>query len=183
MIAGTPVQDDLVLFKERVCSNSDATVGTSYWRGFMQRNGHTLVSKHGQKYELDRSAWSTYHNCDQMYVQFGEEIFEAKVARAIDHTWMDVPGNVVDEKDCFGCKVYMEITRPNIYFTIDEVGGNISQKGDGAMGGELFLYKKGKTPQQKISTKDKHYTVLGLTNLEGKAVMCVVIFLGQNELL
>ena len=75
----------------------------------------------------------------------------------------------------------MKITRPDICFTMDEVGGNISQKGDGAMGGELFLCEKGKTPQQKISTKDKHYTVLGLTNLEGKAVMCVVIFSGTKR--
>ena len=62
---------------------------------------------------------------------------------------------------------------------MDEVGGNISQKGDGAVGGELMLCEKGKTPQQKISTKDKHYTVLGITNLEGLAVMCVVIFSGK----
>lgn len=64
---------------------------------------------------------------------------------------------------------------------MDEVGGNISQTGDGAMGGELFLCEKSKTPQQKISTKDKHYTVLGLTNLEGKAEMCVVIFAGTKR--
>ena len=181
MILGTPVQDNLVRFKERMCSNSDGTVGTSYWRGFMQRNGHKLVSKRGQKYELDRAAWSTYHNFGQMYDQVGEEMIDAKVARKIDQTWMDIAGNVVHEKDSFGCKVNMEITRPDICFTMDEVGGNISQKGDGAMGGELFLCEKGKTPQQKISTKDKHYTVLGLTNLEGKAVMCVVIFSGTKR--
>ena len=34
----------------------------------------------------------------------------------------------------------------------------------------------------KISTKDKHYTVLGVTNLEGKAIMCVVIFSGINRI-
>ena len=106
MIAGTPVQDDLILFKERICSNSNGTVGNSYLRGFMQRNGHKLVSKRGQKYELDRAAWSTYHNFDQMYVQVGEEMVEAKVAQVIDHTWMDVAGNVVLDRDCFGCNVY-----------------------------------------------------------------------------
>ena len=82
----------------------------------------------------------------------------------------------------FGCKVNLNITRPDIVFMMDEVGGNISQKGDGVVGGELQLCKRGKTPQQKISTKDKHYTFLGVTNLEGKAIMCVVIFAGINRI-
>ena len=77
-----------------------------------------------------------------MYDQVGEEMIDAKVARAIDHTWMDIAGNVVHEKDSFGCKVNMEITRPDICFTMDEVGGNISQKGDGAMGGVSYFYAK-----------------------------------------
>ena len=35
-------------------------------------------------------------------------------------------------------------------------------------------------PQQKINTKDKHYTVLGLTTLAGKLVMCIFIFTGET---
>ena len=34
---------------------------------------------------------------------------------------------------------------------------------------------------REITTKDKYYTVFGLTNLEGQAVICVVIFLGTTR--
>ena len=72
---------------------------------------------------------------------------------------MDAQGCEVLEKSAFGCKVTHDITRPDICFMMDKVGGNISQKGDSAIGGELQLCETGKTPQQKISTKDKHYSV------------------------
>ena len=37
----------------------------------------------------------------------------------------------------FECKVDITITRTNISFTIDKVGGDISQRGDGGVGGEI----------------------------------------------
>ena len=89
---------------------------------------------------------------------------------------MDAQGCEVLEELAFGCKVTHDVTRPDICFVMDEVGGNISQKGDDAIGGELQLCEAVKTLQQKISTKDKHYTVLGLTNFLGEAVMCIIIF-------
>ena len=64
---------------------------------------------------------------------------------------------------------------------MDEVGGNISQKGDGNKGDEKYITGKGMVPQLKSNAKDKHYTVLGLTALSGDPVMCVVIFAGTRE--
>jgi len=98
----------------------------------MKRNRHKIVSKRGKKYELHRAVWSNYRNFDQMYNQVGKEMIEAKIACVIDHSWMDAKGNVFKEADSFGCKVNLDITRPDIIFTIDEVGGSISQQGDGA---------------------------------------------------
>ena len=63
---------------------------------------------------------------------------------------------------------------------MDEVGGNTNQKGDGQVGGELQMCELGKVPQRKINTKDKHYTVLGLTTISGKPVMCIIIFSGEQ---
>ena len=37
------------------------------------------------------------------------------------------------------------------------------------------------TPKIKINTKDKRWTLLGLTSLNGGAVMCIVIFAGKRE--
>ena len=42
------------------------------------------------------------------------------------------------------------------------------------------MCKRGTTPQQKISTKDKHCTFLGLIIISGKPVMCIVIFAGEQ---
>ena len=54
----------------------------------------------------------------------------------------------------------------------------VPQKDDGLAGGELLLTEKGSIAQRKISTKNKHYTVLGLTMLTGHPIMCVVIMAG-----
>ena len=61
---------------------------------------------------------------------------------------------------------------------MDGVGGNMNQKGDGNSGGQLQICERGMTPQEKINIKDKHYTLLGITALTGKSVMCIVIFSG-----
>ena len=58
----------------------------------------------------------------------------------------------------------------------DELGGNIIQKGDGHVGGQLLMCEKGETPQIKFSTRNKHYTMLGLTSLTRHAVKCIIIF-------
>ena len=60
------------------------------------------------------------------------------------------------------------------------MGGNTNQKGDGHVGGELLLCEPGKTPQKKISVKDKHYTVLAPTALTGEVIMCCIIFTGTR---
>ena len=60
---------------------------------------------------------------------------------------------------------------------MDEVGGNTSQKGNGHIGGKLLVCAKGMIPQEK-NTRDKHWTLLGLTALNGDPIMCVIIFAG-----
>ena len=43
----------------------------------------------------------------------------------------------------------LDITLPDMIFNMDEVGGNISQKGNGEVGDQLLLCEKVKTSQQK----------------------------------
>ena len=95
--------------------------------------------------------------------------------------WMDRMGNVVEEKDAYGCMVTHNITDPDYVIYMDEVGGNTLQKGDGRLGDELLLCENGKSPQRKINTKNKHYTVLGITTLSGLPVMCCIFFAGITE--
>ena len=45
----------------------------------------------------------------------------------------------------------------------------------------MQLCERSCTPQQKVSSKDKHYTILGLTVLTSEHVICVVIFAGKRN--
>ena len=60
----------------------------------------------------------------------------------------------------------------------DEIRGNSSQKGDDHIGGTLHLCERNHIPQSKTSNKDKRFTLMGLTTLTGKPLMCCVIFKG-----
>ena len=103
-----------------------------------------------------------------MYKSIKEELIAAGAAIKLDKpVWMNGDGDVVDEQDAFGCKVAIDITKPEMCIVADEVGGNTSQKGDGLVGGELLLTEPGQVAQKTISTKNKHYTLLGLTLLTG----------------
>ena len=89
--------------------------------------------------------------------------------------WMDKDGKEVKEDDVFGCKVTHNILHPYMCLVMDEVGGNTNQKGYGNVGGQLQLCKREMTPQENINTKDKHYTLLGITTMTGEPVVCIVI--------
>ena len=56
----------------------------------------------------------------------------------------------------------------------DEFGGNLDMTGDGHIGGEKFLCEKGCIAQRKATKKSKHFTILGLTNLLGEPIFCIV---------
>jgi len=182
-IIDTAVQKDLIVWNHKyshIRHNVDQ-VGAGYRQGFMRRNKHLIVSRKGQKYELNRSNWTTYKNFAQMYESIEEELIAAGVATLLDElVWISTNGDVVKEKDEYGCKVTIDITKPEMCVVADEVGGNMSQKGDGLVGGELMLIKPGQVAQRNISTKDKHYTLLGLILLTGEPLICVVIMAGDN---
>ena len=108
-------------------------------------------------------------------------MINAGIARRITPTWKDKEGNTCEEKDAYGCMVDVDITDPNMCIVFDEVGGNTSQKGDGHKGEAKYVCEIGSIPQQKMSEKDKKFTVLGLTCLDGKPLMCVIIIKGKKE--
>ena len=67
LIKNQPIQGDLIKWKKKYSNDAKGTVGTSYWKSFLKRNRHRLVSKRGQKYELSRHNWTTYTNFVLMY--------------------------------------------------------------------------------------------------------------------
>ena len=59
---------------------------------------------------------------------------------------------------------------------MDEVGADLNMMNDGHIGGMRFITRKGNNATLNCTKKSKKYTVLGLTNLLGQPIMCVVIF-------
>ena len=65
--------------------------------------------------------------------------------------------------------------------TMDEVSCNLTQERDGSNGGEKYLCGTQEDPYQSLSTKNRHFTCLGLTTLSGEGVMYVVIVQGKKR--
>ena len=86
---------------------------------------------------------------------------------------------MLNESEAYGCKVSLNITHPEWMVMADEVGGNTSQKGDGAVGGRKLLVKKGEVPREKITTRDKHFTLFPLP-LELVNLLCALLFLKEK---
>ena len=80
-----PLPQDLINnCKQKYSHGVDAEVGHAYWRAFMKRNKSRIVSKHGQKYILDRQKWSKYANFFDMYNHCIYELVDAGVAEKYD---------------------------------------------------------------------------------------------------
>jgi hypothetical protein len=77
-------------------------------------------------------------------------------------------------------KSKFELIHPDWLLFIDEVGSNTSQTKDGRVGGQTYLCSVEGRPQERASTKDAHFTVLGFTTSSGEPVMCVIIFAAKS---
>jgi hypothetical protein len=71
----------------------------------------------------------------------------------------------VTEADTYGQKKAYSLipTQAHKLIMVDEVGENISQKGDGNAGGQKFMVAADMRAQIRNSFKDNHFTVLGFT--------------------
>ena len=119
---------------------------------------------------------------DLMYNEVYKEMVNAGVAVELDQpVWMDKDGNEVTESDAFGRKCTHKIIHPEMCLVVDEVGGNTNMVDDGHRGGEKFVVPKGTVPKLSAATKDSHFTVMGLTSLDGTPVMCVIVLSGKKK--
>jgi hypothetical protein len=92
--------------------------------------------KKGQKFSKDRSDWSIYENFEQMYNEVYAAMVIAGVATELaEPIWVNKEQEETSEEEAFGRKVTHLLTRPDYVVFVDEVGSNLSQEGDGAVGG------------------------------------------------
>jgi hypothetical protein len=166
-------------------------LGHSWWHGFSQRNKHLLVVKRGAKFASNRSEWSKYIYISQMYDEIYKNMLSARIAVALPHpVFMDAEGNIVANAEenlnfeidvnqpnrPLGLACDIKVTHPEHLLFFDETGCNTNHKKDGHFTGQKFACGRGMTPKQICSTRDRHFTVLGLTASSGDPVLCVVIF-------
>ena len=165
LILEQSIEKELIEWKRKFSNNEGGSNGQSYWRAFLKRNCHQIVSKRGQKYELDRQSRTTYTNFVNMYDHCIDQMVQAGTARKRDEAvWMEKNGKMMSDKSfAFGCKVTHDLIHPDWCIM-----------GGGHVGGRLYLTAKQKTASRKASKVDRRFTLIGLTSLNGQPVMCIM---------
>ena len=99
------------------------------------------------------------------------------------HYFVDEEGEQTEsENDAVGLKIKVEITHPEWILFGDEVGSNISQKGDGHIAGQKIVTVKNTRANMKTSHKDEQFALIGLTAACENPVMAIVIFAAEELL-
>ena len=76
-------------------------------------------------------------------------MIDVKIATKIeDPIFMDFDGDVVDELNCSGKKVDVEMTHPEYCIFGEETGCNISMKKNGHIAGTKYITKKVHRPNK-----------------------------------
>ena len=174
MIKGTETERKIIQWKKarNEFNENSPVLGRKWWQLFRKRWEHKLVTKRGQKFALDRSNSLTYSNVKKMYDDVYSCMVECGVATNLDEASHDFTGDLISKH---------HLTHPEMCLVVDEVGSNISQRGDGHVRGRKYCCERGSIPQNKSSYNDCHFTCLGFTALTGEPVLCVVIVSGITE--
>ncbi len=86
---------------------------------------------------LNRQNWKTFTNFQYMYSHTMSEMVDAGVAVKLDTpVWMNRGDEICEEEEAYGCKVFHRLVRLDVCICGDEVGGNLSMKGDGHVAGQ-----------------------------------------------
>jgi hypothetical protein len=167
---------------EKLSNDELGQVGVGYWRQFLKRHKNLLHTNKGRLFELNRTKWTKYSNFRDMYLNVEEHMIKAKVAEALpEGKWMNKTGEEVCEEDAYGMKVTTKLLHPHCCLTMDETGGDTSMMNDGNVCGEKFVGRKGQAVKRPAGKKAKKYTTIGLTGLDGKPAMCIIIFSGKKR--
>ena len=116
-----------------------------------------------------------------MYDEVYEAMEKAGVVRRLEEPiWVDKEQKKTEQENAFGQRATHLLTRSDFVIFVDEVDSNVSQEGDGAVGGERKIVGRGSVPRESATTNDTHFTVLRFTAATGEPIMCAVIVEGKT---
>ena len=149
----------------------------------MRRYSDIIDSNKGQRFEVLQSQWTVFQNFLNMYLDIEKMLCDAQLATHLPTpVYMNAGGEEVEEvSHSIGCKVKVKLDLPQLCLVMDEVGDNLNMLNNGRFGGKKFLSRKGNVAKINSTKKSKKFTVLGVTNLKGNPVMCIVIFEGKER--
>ena len=117
------------------------------------------MSTRDQKCQLDRQNWHTCSNLFPMHGDIASEMVDSGMSEILDEPdHMDSHGNCVYSKDNdFGFPATHYIIHSSCAIVADELGRNMSQKGDGNVSGAKFLCEKCLVPRKVTSNQDNNF--------------------------
>ena len=177
LIKDTPVELEVQQFQKSRHGKDTWCLTNSYWRGFMRRHALPLSRAKGTRIAACRSEWTTFENILEMYNLIYAQMVDAGLARSLsieEQFWVNHCGDRVEtEEEAFGSKIDVDITHPEWILFGD-------QKEDGQIGGTNYCVGTGTRANIKSNTNGGRFTVIGLTAASGDAVMCIIIFAGEE---
>ena len=88
----------------------DGTTGYVYFQCFNRRNSHRIVSKQGEKFDIDRHNWCACRNFKTMCYNIAAKMVDAKLAvESETPVFMDYDRNVCEKDDSFGRPITHDI--------------------------------------------------------------------------
>jgi hypothetical protein len=157
--------------------------GAGCWQNFCRPNHDIISAKKAVRFGSKRDDWCRYDNFSDMYDDVYGRLHEMGIAEKLSEAvWRDRDNNIVTEADAYGQKMADSLipTQAHNLIMVDEVGENISQKGDGNAGGQKFMVTTDMRAQVRNSFKDNNFTVLFFTAVTGGPVMCAIIIMASK---
>ncbi len=168
LIFKTEYQEKLEAAKKLRHLDDEGSLGTAWYRGFLNRHKSFLTTKGVVIKDVKRRTWVTRENFENMYENIYQIMVEAGVAEKLTKPI---------ESDV-GLPSRYNLIHPEYCLFVDETGCNTNQLNDGRVGGELFILPKkdSECGAPTGATTDLHYTILPFVSGTGEAVLCAIIF-------
>jgi hypothetical protein len=160
VIEGTTTQLDMMARKQTNLKKgptdySLGSLGLRYWHYYCRRNADIISAKKAVRVGIKRDDWSRLENFKDVYDDIYGRLWEADIAEKLDEPVWRYKENIIVEThaEAYGQHTQYSLLHPEYLGMVDEVGENISQKGDGNTGGQQFMVANDMPAQVQIHSR------------------------------